>query len=251
MKRIGWFTTGRGLGSLGLFSNMLSRISSREIDARLSFVFLNREIRGNQNRARLIAMAEEEGIPVIVLPSDSFRPELKRADVEAWRAEYGRVMREKISQHPMDFGVLAGYMLILDPETCERYDIINLHPALPNTYQGTWEEIVHRVAEGDDDEYGSMVHICTPELDRGATVAYDRFDISDLRRMHNSKEELARAIRAREVRREVPLLMQTIRLLVDGEIRIDRGRLLDREGREMTKYPCLARAIDREIEGRT
>jgi phosphoribosylglycinamide formyltransferase-1 len=226
-------------------------IKDGEMDAELAFVFLNREVKGNQYRARLIAMADEDGVPVIVLPSDGFRPDLKARDMEAWREEYGKAMRERISSYPMDFGVLAGYMLILDPETCKKYDIINLHPALPNTYQGTWEDIVCRVAESDDDAYGSMVHICTPELDRGTTVTYDRFDISDLRRTHKSKEELAKAIRAREVRREVPLLMQTIQLLIEGEIRIERGRLLNREGEEMTTYPCLAQAIDRGIEGRT
>jgi len=250
MKRIGWFTTGRGPGSLGLFTTMRSMIKSGEIDAELSFVFLNREVKGNQYRARLIAMAEEDGVPVVILPSDGFRTDLKRSDMEAWRAEYGKAMREPISKHPMDFGVLAGYMLILDPETCERYDIINLHPALPNTYQGTWEDIVHRVAESGDTKYGAMVHICTPELDRGATVAYDEFDISDLRKSIASEEELAKAIRAREVEREVPLLMETIRLLVEGEIKIVGGRLLDREGREKTSVPCLADKIARLLRAR-
>lgn len=111
--------------------------------------------------------------------------------------------------HPMDFVVLAGYMLILDPETCSKYDIINLHPALPNTYQGTWEEIVHRAAESGDSTYGSMVHVCTPELDRGATVAYDEFDVQDLRRTITSIEELALVLRERQRSREVPLLMET------------------------------------------
>lgn len=232
---------------MGLFSTMRSKIESGEIEAQLAFVFLNREVKENQNRARLIAMAEEDGLPVIILPSDGFRPDLKRSNMEAWRAAYGESMRERISRSPMDFGVLAGYMLILDPVTCQRYDIINLHPALPNTYQGTWENIVRKVAEGGDSTYGSMVHVCTPELDRGATVTYDEFGIEDLRGRHTTIEELAKAIRAREVDREVPLLMETIKLLVSGEIRIERGRLLDREGQEMTTYPCLAKTIDRAI----
>jgi len=244
MKRIGWFTTGRGPGSLGLFTTMRSLIRSGEIDAELSFVFLNREVKGNQYRAKLIAMAEEDEVPIVILPSDGFRTDLKGSDMEAWRAEYGKAMREQISKYTMDFGVLAGYMLILDPETCERYDIINLHPALPNTYQGTWEDIVRRVAESRDAKYGAMVHICTPELDRGATVSYDEFDITDLRREIVDKEELAQAIRDREVEREVPLLMETIRLLVSGEMRIERGRLLDQNGLGLTEAPRLSDRID-------
>jgi phosphoribosylglycinamide formyltransferase-1 len=244
MKRIGWFTTGRGPGSLSLFSTMRSKIRDGEIDAQLSFVFLNREVKGNQYRAKLISLAEEDGMPVIILPSDGFRPDLKYKDMEVWRRTYGKTMRELISKHPMDFGVLAGYMLILDPETCEQYDIINLHPALPNTYQGTWEDIVRLVAEGNDDKYGSMVHICTSELDRGATVAYDEFGIDDLRKSYSSIDALAKAIRAREVRREVPLLMETIKLLVREEVRIKDARVVDRQGRETSEYHCLSAIID-------
>jgi len=249
MKRIGWFTTGRGPGSLGLFTTMRSMIKSGEIDAELSFVFLNREVKGNQYRARLIAMAEEDGVPVVILPSDGFRADLKRSDMEAWRAEYGKAMREPISKHPMDFGVLAGYMLILDPETCDRYDIINLHPALPNTYQGTWEDIVRRVAESDDETYGSMVHVCTPELDRGATVAYDEFGVADLREMYGSKEELATALRERQRSREVPLLMETIRMLTEGRVVLAQGHLRDENGSPIPKAPNLSSVIDRNMEG--
>jgi phosphoribosylglycinamide formyltransferase 1 len=243
MKRIGWFTTGRGPGSLGLFTTMRSKIKSGEIDARLAFVFINREVKGNQYRAKLIAMAEEDGVPVIIIPSDTFRPDLKRKDMTAWRDAYGDTLRDRVSEHGMDFGVLAGYMLILDPATCQRYNIINLHPALPDTYQGTWEEIVRKVAEGDDDKYGSMVHVCTPELDRGTVVAYDEFDITDLRRTHRSIEDLAKEIRAREVQREVPLLMETIRLLVKDEVVIKAGMVLDRNGGRMISPYCLGSII--------
>lgn len=245
MKRIGWFTTGRGPGSLGLFSTMRSKVNGGEIDAQISFVFLNRDVKGNQNRAKLIAMAEEDDIPVIILPSDGFRPDLKASDLQAWRSAYGERMRDLIAKHPMDFGVLAGYMLILDPETCSKYDIINLHPALPNTYQGTWEEIVRRVAESGDATYGSMVHVCTPELDRGATVAYDEFDVRDLRRAITSKEELALALRERQRSREVPLLMETIRMLAEGEMSLVKGDLKDAHGRPVTSAPNLAKTIDR------
>ena len=232
---------------MGLFSTVRSRIRNGEIEARILFVFLNREVKGNHNRAKLIAMAEEDGMPVIILPSDGFRPSMKASDLEDWRSAYGERMRELISAHPMDFGVLAGYMLILDPETCREYDIINLHPALPGTYQGTWEDIVRRVAEGDDRAYGSMVHVCTPELDRGATVAYDEFDITGLRRDIRDMGLLAKAIRAREAAREVPLLMETVRLLAEGEVTLDHGMLRDAEGRPIEESPNLAKAIDAAV----
>ncbi len=243
-KSIGWFTTGRGPGSLGLFSMMMSKIKSGEIDAKLSFVFINREVKGNHFRAKLISMAEEDGIPVIILPSDGFRSDLKQKNMSAWRDAYGTAMRDQISRYDMDFGVLAGYMLILDPKTCQQYDIINLHPALPNTYQGTWEEIVRRVALGEDRTYGAMVHICTPELDRGETVAYDEFDINDMRKTYRSPDELSKAIRDMGVRREAPLLMETIRSIVDGDMIIRDGEVFDRNGAKSKEHRCLSRTID-------
>ncbi|MHC1708864.1 MAG: phosphoribosylglycinamide formyltransferase [Methanomassiliicoccales archaeon] len=247
MKRIGWFTTGRGPGSLGLFSTVRTKIKSGEIDAKLSFVFMNREVKGNPHRAKLIAMAEEDGVPVIILPSDGFRNDLKGKDLEAWRAAYGEAMREKISEHPMDFGVLAGYMLILDPETCMRHDIINLHPALPNTYQGTWEEIVRKVVENGDDSYGSMVHLCTPELDRGQTIVYDRFLLSDMKARYGRPEDLVQQIRNVEVRREAPLLMVAIKLLVDGKLRIRDGRLFDANDHPITEEKDVSDLVDLDL----
>jgi phosphoribosylglycinamide formyltransferase-1 len=226
---------------------MLEALRSKEIDARISFIFINREEKGNKCRRRIIEMAEENHIPVIIYPSDTFMPELKGKDIATWRDEYGKGLRERISQHKMDFGVLAGYMLIMDPETCRRYDIINLHPALPDTYKGTWEEIVGQVVDNDDECYGSTVHLVTPELDRGQAIAFDSFPLRAIRERDGTRMELVNAIRAEEVRREAHLLMATIKLLAEGDIVIKKGRLHDRSGKSVDAYPCLSAAIDRKL----
>ena len=244
MKRIGWFTTARGPGSFNLFKSMMDSIRDGTIDAKISFVFINREVKGNQFRMKLIGLAEEAGIPVILLPSDNFEPELKEKDLTAWRAAYGRAMREQISEYPMDFGALAGYMLILDPETCRKYTIINLHPALPDTYKGTWEEIVAKVVENGDESYGATVHLCTPELDRGETLCYDSFLLSHIKSDHPKKDEQIKQVRAVELKREAHLLIGAIRMIVDGEITIKDGKAYDRFGNTIRKIPCLADKID-------
>ncbi|HSV41787.1 MAG TPA: formyltransferase family protein [Methanomassiliicoccales archaeon] len=248
MKHNGWFTTARGPGSFNLFSSILERIRSGEIDARLSFILINREVKGNQYRKRMIDMAAEQGIPVIIFPSDSFRPDLKQTDMNAWRDAYGAGLREHISRYHMDFGVLAGYMLIFDPETCKRYVLINLHPALPDTYKGTWEDIVGQVVDDNDQSYGSTVHLCTPELDRGATIAYDSFDVEPLRAMFPERDDLIKAVRAKELLREAYLLMETVKMLVDGGVVIRDGRLYDAQGRPLHGHPCLADRIDERLK---
>lgn len=249
MKRIGWFTTARGPGSFNLFKTMLDNIKDGSIDARISFVFINREVKGNQFRMKLIEMAKDAGIPVLILPSDTFEPELKNEDLPAWRDEYGKAMREQISKYPMDFGALAGYMLILDPETCRKYTIINLHPALPNTYKGTWEEIVGQVVENHDSHYGATIHLCTPELDRGETICYDSFPLDTILSMNSGKPDQIKQVRAEELRREAYLLIGAIKMIVNGEIVISNGRVLDKHGKRVLTDNCLAQDIDASIDG--
>jgi phosphoribosylglycinamide formyltransferase-1 len=247
MKRIGWFTTARGPGSFNLFKTMMDSIKDGTIDAEISFVFINREVKGNRFRMKLISMAEEADIPVILLPSDNFEPELKEKDLPAWRAAYGKVMREQISKYPMDFGALAGYMLILDPETCRKYTIINLHPALPDTYKGTWEEIVAKVVENGDERYGATIHLCTPELDRGETLCYDSFLLNQIRVDHPEKDDQIKQVRAEELKREAHLLIGAIKMIVDGEIAIKDGKAYDSYGNTIGQNPCLAERIDRLV----
>ncbi len=248
MKKIGWFTTARGPGSLNLFTKMLEKVDSGMIDARISFVFINRDVKGNQFRAKLMKMAEERYIPVVIFPSDSFRPDLKAKDMDAWRDAYGEGLRSRLSDFEIDFGVLAGYMLIFDPETCRRYSLINLHPALPDTYKGTWEEIVGQVVDNNDERYGSMVHLCTPDLDRGQTIAYDSFTINDLLDQSRSKSDMIKSIRGRELEREAHLLMETIEQIVNGSIVLKGGEAWEKDGSRLSTPPCLSDHIDHELK---
>lgn len=222
---------------------MLDRLHRGEIKARLSFVFINRDVKGNEYRMKMIKMAEDEGVPVIIFPSDTFMPELKQRSMEEWRDAYGEGVRERISKYPMDFAVLAGYMLIIDPQTCRQYDMINLHPALPDSYKGTWEEIVGQVVENNDAQYGATVHVCSPDLDRGSIIAYDSFDVAPLKPSHPAKDDLVKAIRAEELKREAPLLMETIKMLVDGEIVMKGGQVFDPNGKKLDDYPNLAERV--------
>jgi len=47
-----------------------------------------------------------------------------------------------------------------------------------------------------------------------------------------------------ELKREAYLLMATIKLLVEGEIRVEHSRLLDRKGKEIKGSASLASMID-------
>jgi len=75
---------------------------------------------------------------------------------------------------PADLCVLAGYMLIVGPEMCTRFNMINLHPAAPGGPTGTWQDVIWQLIKQRARETGVMMHLVTPELDRGPVVSYCR-----------------------------------------------------------------------------
>ena len=72
----------------------MDNIENGELKAEISFLFINRDVKGNEYRSKIIKMAEENDIPVIILPSDTFLPELKRENIEDWRNAFGQEMRK-------------------------------------------------------------------------------------------------------------------------------------------------------------
>ena len=49
----------------------------------------------------------------------------------SWRLDYDREVMRRLEGFRPDLCVLAGYMLIVGPEMCQKYDMLNLHPAAP------------------------------------------------------------------------------------------------------------------------
>ncbi len=91
--------------------------------------------------------------------------------------------------------VLAGYMLITGKEMCQRYDMINLHPAAPGGPAGTWQEVIWQLIKNHTTESGVMMHLVTPELDKGPVVSYCTFPITgtafDSYRQHLNGQDIS------------------------------------------------------------
>jgi phosphoribosylglycinamide formyltransferase-1 len=101
--------------------------------------------------------------------------------------------------------------------------------------------------ENNDGQYGATIHLCTPELDRGEPIAYDKFELDRLKAKYKSKDELVKAIRAEELKREAYLLIGTIRMIVDGDVTLKDGKVFNRRGNRVSDYPNLAEIINTEI----
>ena len=171
MLTVGWFSTGRGEGSLGLLRFIQERISLGDIDARIQFVFSNREPGEAEGSDRFFQQVRDYNIPLVNFSSQRFRRQ-RGGRFADHRPEYDREVMARLGESSPDVCVLAGYMLIVGSEMCRRYTMLNLHPALPTGPAGTWQEVIWELIESRADRTGAMVHLATEELDNGPVIAY-------------------------------------------------------------------------------
>ena len=275
MLRIGWFSTGRGPGSRNLLKEIMDKKEQGLIDAEVSFVFCNWNNEEEPNpkkeqRKMFFDMVKGYGIPLITLSWKEFRPDIRKSDETVWRNEYGKKLRELTREYGFDLGVLAGYMLWMDDETCREYDMINLHPALPDGPKGTWEEVIWDLIEKGADEHGAMIHVCTEEWDRGAALTFCGFPIrgpgfdelwnafakkaaasslKDIIAREGTEEPLFKKIREEGAKRELPLIAASIGLFAGGKVKIVNKRL-EKNGAVLERPYDLTAEVDRSLRGR-
>jgi len=250
---IGWFSTGRDEAARQLLRVVWDRIQSGGIEGRIVFVFSNREPGESEESDLFFELVHKYHIPLICVSSRRSKATqdiaAKAPDeaLPAWRLEYDREIMKRLQGFMPDLCVLAGYMLILGKEMCQRYDMINLHPAAPGGPKGTWQEVTWALMESRAKISGVMMHLVTPELDRGPVVTYctfpltgeafdehwretGGFSIADLKKEQGEANLLFRLIRQHGLAREFPLIVSTLRAFSKGEIKIEAGRVLDSQG---------------------
>lgn len=265
MIDIGWFSTGRGEGSLGLLRTVQEAISTGELDARIQFIFSNRDHGEAEGSDRFFRQARDYGTPLVTLSSQGFRRARGGGPFSSHRLEFDREVMRRLEGFSPDVCVLAGYMLITDVELCNRYTMLNFHPAPPNGPVGTWQEVIWSLIEGGAQEAGGYIHLATEDLDRGPVLTYYTFPIlgdaydalrrqtegraaEDLKASEGEELPLFRLIRQEGVRRERPLLLETLKAFSKGDIRVEGRRVLDASG-SPTDGLCLNEAVERAIQG--
>jgi len=244
MLRLGWFATARTLGgsSSKLFAAAIDAIANG-LDARIEFVFSNREQGEFESSDRFFELVGDSRVPLVTLSNNRFRKDaggqLSRdgEPLPGWRRDYDAAVAKLLERFEWDAGVLAGYMLIFTETVCERWPLLNLHPALPDGPVGTWQQVIWRLIESEAAESGVMCNLATPELDRGPVVSYCRYplregDLEGLWERHGERpledlkaegeaNPLFQAIRSLGVRREVPFLMESLRAMAEGRVMLE------------------------------
>ncbi len=244
--RIGWFSTGRDEAARELLKIVYENIEKGEIkDSEISFVFSNRVRKEDKQSDKFFDLVEKLGIELVCFSSRKFKPMMKKRKPERWRQLYDEEIIKRIDKFKVDLILLAGYMLILGEKICQKYPIINLHPALPNGPKGTWQEVIWELIEREAEQTGVMMHIVTPELDAGPPLSYCTFPIrggkfdplwenmkkklkektlKEIKSEEGEDEPLFKEIRKEGVKRELPLIVYTLKLLSEGKIRIRNGK---------------------------
>lgn len=263
MLSIGWFSTGRDQAAQDLLQVVYRSISSGKVpESEISFVFCNRD-RGESAESDLFAETVDSfKLPLVTFSSATFQTERRERGlqkeskgrsepIQQWRRDYDREVMRRLGKYDVHLGVLAGYMLIVGEEMCQKYDLINLHPALPGGPKGTWQEVIWQLLEKRASETGAMIHLVTPELDQGPPLTFCRFSLRgeyfdplwqdlegklqvkslyEVREREGEANPLFREIRRHELAREFPLIVTTIGAFAWGEIVIKNKQVVTSRG---------------------
>lgn len=270
MFQIGWFSTGRDEAAIQLFEYVQKAIKRGELLSGISYVFSNREPGENEQSDRFFTIVKQCDIPVSCLSYQKFKGIYSTegespgtSSLPEWRSQYDSRVRDLLKGHHADLVVLAGYMLIVSPELCQHFNMINLHPALPGGPTGTWQEVIWKLIENKAVESGVMMHRVTPELDRGPVVTFCRYKIkgnvfqqywkeidgkklAEVRKSEREGNALFQKIREAGLMREFPLILYTIKAFSEGLIRFSDGNVVNQKGEPVQGYD-LTEEIDKDI----
>lgn len=256
--KIGLWTSGWDQAAIDLV-----KVVYQNFPLNIAYVFLSREERETICGDLMIRKVRELGLPLITFSSLRFKPELRKKDQEAWRLEHDEELMELLP--PTDFNVLLGYMWWLSEEMCRKRTAINLHPALPTGPKGTYRDVIWQLIKERAKETGVMIHLVTPELDRGPAITFCRFLIRGGRfdplwqetEKRLEKESLKiiamkegeinplfAIIRWTGVVREFPMIIRTIKVLLEGRVKVENGQIVNAEGQVLADGYDLTEEIN-------
>lgn len=269
MYQLGWFSTGRDKAARDLLKVVNSSIKQGELEAEIAFVFTNRERDESAESDLFLKLAENYHIPVISFSYQKFRDgKVIPSQAEAlprWRFDYDREVMNRLQGFHPDLCVLAGYMLIVGQEMCQRYNMINLHPAAPGGPKGTWQEVIWQLIGNKAQETGVMMHLVTPELDVGPPVTFctfpirgklfdkywqkiERHPVEEIKKRPGEDNPLFKLIRKYGLSREFPLIISTLKAFSQGKVKIMAGKVVDADGKPINGYN-LTDEINKQLEG--
>ncbi|MED1467510.1 phosphoribosylglycinamide formyltransferase [Bacillus salipaludis] len=193
MMKIAVFASGTGSN----FEAILESIQFKKIK-NVEVVLL---VSDNPN-ALAVTKAKNASIPVFSFQAKDYPDKLT----------YEQEVLEKLTNHQVDFIVLAGYMRLLGPVLLKAYDgkIINVHPSLLPAFKG--KDAIGQALDYGVKVTGVTVHFVDEGMDTGPIIAQESVPVT----MSMTREKLT--IKIQEI--EHRLLPEVIQSLANKETTI-------------------------------
>ena len=138
------------------------------------------------------------------------------------REAFDEALAQAVEAHAPDLVVLAGFMRILGESFVRRYEgrLLNIHPSLLPAFPGLHTH--RRALEAGCAAAGATVHFVTPALDHGPIVLQSVVPVQP----DDDEQSLA----ARVLATEHVIFPRAVRWFIDGDIRLESGRVWQRRG---------------------
>ena len=229
--KIAWFSTGSGLGSRNLLQYTQSIISNDRLPLRIECIFSNREYGEHSGSNQFFSLVNNLKIPLVTHSSSKFY--VSRERTPANRTCFDEDVIKKLANYSPDLVVFAGYKLIVSKEFCDRYTIINLHPALPGGPAGTWQDVIWQLINLNSTHTGATIHLVTEYLDRGPPLTFFKIPINtnafiplwkgingktveEIQLQDGDHNPLFKAIRESGLKREAHLIVESLRYIAEN-----------------------------------
>lgn len=186
------------------------------IDAIESGKITNTELVGvisNNKNAFALERAKKHGIPAECISPKNFET----------RAEFNRVLLEKLNELQADLVVLAGFLVVIPEEMIRVYRnrIINIHPSLIPAFCGTgyYGLKVHEAALARGVKIvGATVHFVDEGTDTGPIILQKAVEVEE--------EDTPKILQQRVMEQaEWKILPQAIDLIANGKVKVTEGRV--------------------------
>lgn len=186
------------------------------MDAMDAGAIVNAEIEvviSNNKNAYALERARRKGIEALCISPKDYES----------RAEFNRAFLEKLDSYHVDLVVLAGFLVVIPEEMIARYRnrIINIHPSLIPSFCGTgyYGLKVHEGALARGVKVtGATVHFVDEGTDTGPILLQKAVAVEQ----GDTPEILQRRVMEQA---EWKILPEAIRLIADGKVTVEDGRV--------------------------
>jgi len=197
MKRLGILLSGRGSN----FEAIADQVAQGRIEASIAVVVSNRP------DARGLAVARERGLNAVCIPSMGLDREV-----------YDRLLIEELNRNAVDLVCLAGFMRLLSASFVRAFPqrILNIHPSLLPAFSGL--DAQKQALEHGVKITGCTVHMVDEFLDAGPIILQAAVPVVD--------GDTVESLSARILEQEHKIYSEAIRIVLAGDFRIDRRRVI-------------------------